>query len=97
MDEQQVVRIAKALSDKTRFRILQAIISDGEICGGKLADRFQIRQATVSHHLKILLISGLININRKGQFNYARATFNMLSDYHHSLDSVLGILKNNEE
>ena len=52
MDEQKLIRIAKALADPRRFRILKAIAVSGEVCGGELAEQLPIAQASVSHHLK---------------------------------------------
>jgi ArsR family transcriptional regulator len=90
VDEQQLVRVAKALSDATRFRILKAIALNGDISCGKLAEHFHVTHATVSHHLKILSDSGLINLRRKGQFSYAQAIAGALSDYYNALDLAFG-------
>ena len=73
MDERQVLRIAKALSDPTRLRMLREIIGAGEISCGELAKRFPISQPTVSHHLKILGEAGLVRERREGQFHYFAA------------------------
>jgi len=53
-DQQQVMRITKALADPRRFRILQAIAGARESCCGELATRFPVTQATRSQHLKVL-------------------------------------------
>ena len=50
MDQQQVMRITKALADPTRFRILQTIAAAGESCCSELATRFPVTQATCSQH-----------------------------------------------
>ena len=70
MDQQQVMRITKALADPTRFRILQAIAAAGESCCSELASRFPVTQATCSQHLKVLTDAGLLTMRREGQFNY---------------------------
>src|SRR5262249_14488041 len=70
MDQQQVMRITKALADPTRFRILQAIAAAGESCCSELAARFPVTQATCSQHLKVLTDAGLLTMRREGQFNY---------------------------
>ena len=62
VDHHQLIKIAKALADPTRFSILQAIASAGESCCGDLAKRFPITQATCSQHLKILAEAGLIDL-----------------------------------
>ena len=88
MDNRQLLKVAKALADPTRFGILQSIASTEEICCGDLANQFKVAQATVSHHLKILLESGLIDIRREGQFNYCRALLGTLDDYRAALGAV---------
>ena len=81
MNDQSVIKIAKALSDPTRFRILQSIASTGESCCGELAKRFPITQATCSQHLKILTEAGLITMRREGQFNRYRVVRETLETY----------------
>ena len=64
MDQQQVMRITKALADPTRFRILQAIAA-GRSCCSELATRFPVTQATCSQHLKVLTDAGLLTMRRE--------------------------------
>jgi len=66
LDQQQVMRITKALADPTRFRILQAIAAAGESCCSELATRFPVTQATCSQHLKVLTDAGLLTMRREG-------------------------------
>ena len=54
-DQQQVMRITKALADPTHFRILQAIVGARESCCSELATRFPVTQTTCTQHLKVLL------------------------------------------
>ena len=54
MDDAQLVRISKALADGTRLGILRTIARRGELCCGDVARCFDVTQATVSHHLKVL-------------------------------------------
>ena len=72
MNERQVLKIAKVLSDGTRLRLLREITESGEISCGELANRFPVAQPTVSHHLKVLEDAGLVAARREGQFNYYR-------------------------
>ena len=73
MDERGIVKIAKALSDPTRLRMVREISAAGEISCGELAKRFPISQPTVSHHLKVLQEAGLVRERREGQFHYFAA------------------------
>ncbi len=85
MDQQQVIKITKALADPTRFRILQAIAMSEESCCGELATRFPITQATCSQHLKVLTEAGLLVRRREGQFNYYRFVHETLNAYRQAL------------
>jgi ArsR family transcriptional regulator len=66
--EDKIVKIAKALSDKTRLRILKEVskgnyglsCSDAEEIAG-------LSQPTVSHHIKILVEADLLNTEKNGR------------------------------
>ena len=81
MDDPQLVRISKALADRTRLGILRTIARRGELCCGDVARCFDVTQATVSHHLKILSDAGLIETRRDGQFIHVRIVRQMIDDY----------------
>ena len=53
MEAKDMILICKALSDTNRLEIVQ-MLSDGEKCGCKILDKFDIRQPTLSHHMKML-------------------------------------------
>jgi ArsR family transcriptional regulator, arsenate/arsenite/antimonite-responsive transcriptional repressor len=88
MDERQLMKVSKALADPTRLNILRTIASTREICCGEIAERFPVAQATVSHHLKILTESGLINVQRKGQFSYFFAIRDTIEKYRTALGDI---------
>ena len=66
-------RMHQALAHATRLHILRILDSNpGTICVDELVDRLgeldgliDIAQPTVSHHLRILRLSGLIEVERK--------------------------------
>lgn len=70
--ETSAVRVAKALGDPTRFRMLRAISARDELSCQELTALFRLAQATVSHHLKVLTEAGLVSARREGQFHYYR-------------------------
>ncbi|GIV17068.1 MAG: hypothetical protein KatS3mg022_2503 [Armatimonadota bacterium] len=72
MDDSNLVRIAKAIADPTRFAILKVIASHEEISCGQLAQLFPVAQATVSHHLNMLVNAGLVEMRKQGQHHYFR-------------------------
>lgn len=69
MNKMDVALICKALSDSNRLEIIQ-MLSEGEKCGCKLLERFEITQPTLSHHMKTLVESGLVNDRKVGKWHY---------------------------
>ena len=83
MNKVDVALICKALSDSNRLEIVQ-MLSEGEKCGCKLLERFEITQPTLSHHMKILVESGMVNDRKDGKWHYYSLnaeTFNAFKDY----------------
>jgi DNA-binding transcriptional ArsR family regulator len=58
----------KALSDKTRRDILTLLKEEGRLSAGDIASRFNMTQATISHHLSILTSAGLIIDEKQGKY-----------------------------
>jgi len=81
MDIARLEKISKALSDKTRLRIFQAIAQGQETNCGDLVSLHGVTPATVSHHLKVLSEAGLIECQRQGQFVHSRAVPEVLGEY----------------
>lgn len=79
--------ICKALSDANRLQIVQ-MLSDGEKCGCKLLERFEITQPTLSHHMKILVECGLVNDRREGKWHFYSLCCETLTDYKAFIDSL---------
>lgn len=57
----------KALADPTRREIL-ALLRDGDLTAGEIAERFPIAWASVSHHLAALKDANLVLATREGNF-----------------------------
>jgi ArsR family transcriptional regulator, arsenate/arsenite/antimonite-responsive transcriptional repressor len=77
LTEQQAVELArvfKAIADPIRLRLLSLIASHegGEACVCDLTDAFDVTGPTISHHLKVLRESGLIDGERRGTWVYYR-------------------------
>jgi len=67
VDDQKLVRVLKALADKSRFRMVQEIAAAGELSCGQVGERFDLTQPTISHHLKILADAEVLLVRREGQ------------------------------
>jgi ArsR family transcriptional regulator len=77
LTEPQAVALAtvfKAVADPIRLRLLSLIASHegGEACVCDLTDAFDVTGPTISHHLKVLRESGLIDGERRGTWVYYR-------------------------
>lgn len=68
MDIKLVGKIAKALSDPNRLRILKEVKHKGDVlyCV-EICDFVDLTQPSICHHLKILTDSGLINSSKEGR------------------------------
>lgn len=59
------VAVFKALGDKNRLAILD-MLSCGELCACDILEGLELTQPTLSHHMKILQNSGLVNGVKNG-------------------------------
>ncbi|MDU5964332.1 MAG: metalloregulator ArsR/SmtB family transcription factor [Actinomyces sp.] len=57
----------KALTDENRLAIILAL-QHGEKCGCDLLEELNITQPTLSHHMKILTNSGLVDYYKEGKW-----------------------------
>lgn len=73
--------IFKALSDITRLNILKELSKEESICVCDLVEHFDIQQSKLSYHLKMLLDSRLITMERRGKWNYYSININELEKY----------------
>ena len=62
-------KILKALSDPNRLKIID-LLSCGEKCACAILESFEFTQPTLSHHMKVLMDCGLIEVRKDGIWNY---------------------------
>jgi arsenate reductase/ArsR family transcriptional regulator len=67
----EVIAIAKALSDPARVRLLLAL-STGELCLCHCVSLLEFAPSTVSRHLDVLYRAGLIERRKEGRWCYFR-------------------------
>jgi DNA-binding transcriptional ArsR family regulator len=67
----QVMIITKALSDENRVRIL-LFLKESELCLCQIIEMLQISAATVSKHMSILSMAGLVDIRKEGRWHFYR-------------------------
>ncbi len=68
-DVKKTAVIFKAFCDENRIKILQ-LLKDGEKCACKLLEEMNITQPTLSHHMKILCDSNIVEGRKEGKWMY---------------------------
>jgi ArsR family transcriptional regulator len=81
-DAVRISPLLKALADPVRLRLLSLVAShaEGEACVCDLQEAFDLSQPTISHHLKVLHESGLVERSKRGVWVYYRVRPNALAD-----------------
>jgi len=85
---EQIAPMLKALADPVRLRLMSLVASraGGEACVCDLVSQFDLSQPTISHHLKALHESGLLDRDKRGVWVYYRAKTEALA----SLGTLMG-------
>lgn len=68
-DYKAETKVFKALDDENRLQILE-MLQNGEKCAGVLQEQLPIGQSTLSHHMKVLCESGIVQGRRDGKWVY---------------------------
>ena len=90
MNRSEVEKISKALADKTRLRIFEAVSATSHMTCGEIVSMRGVTPATVSHHLKVLSEAKLIICRRDGQFVYSHAVPETIAAYTGALAKIAG-------
>jgi|SRR5689334_7550778 len=79
---ERIAPLLKAIADPVRLRLLSLVSAHegGEACVCDLNDAFDLSQPTISHHLKVLHESGLLERNKRGVWVYYRVQREALND-----------------
>jgi ArsR family transcriptional regulator, arsenate/arsenite/antimonite-responsive transcriptional repressor len=88
MTREKIERISKALADKTRLRIFEAISNCNGMNCGQIVSLRGVTAATVSHHLRILADAELIESRKEGQFVHNEANPRTLAEYTRALSAL---------
>ena len=87
MNTIEIALLCKALGDSNRLQIIQ-MLSDGEKCGCKLLEAFEITQPTLSHHMKILCDCGLVNDRKEGKWHHYSINKKIWEEFHQFISDV---------
>lgn len=67
MDYSDTARLFKALSDPIRVEVLTMLTVEKR-CACQMLERFHVTQPTLSHHMGVLVESGLVVSERRGKW-----------------------------
>jgi len=81
LNQDELLRISRAISDTTRYALLEKIYFDQEITVGELCAESSVSVATVAHHIKILNDASLIQVRRQGRYRLLVAQGNTWETY----------------
>lgn len=92
MDKRYIenAKVFKALCDENRLMILE-MLQCGERCACRILEEMQIAQSTLSHHMKILVDSGIVNPRKDGKWTHYSISQEGLQYARNLLDSMLDI------
>ena len=65
----KIATVFTALCDETRVKVLE-LLRSGEQCAAVLLKQVNVGQSTLSHHMKILVESGVVTARRAGRRTY---------------------------
>jgi ArsR family transcriptional regulator len=83
-----LITVLKALSDETRFRLLDLLLAQG-LCGRAAAKRLGISEAAVSQHIKILKDAGLVLGEKRGYWTHYSVQAEVLKEITAELDRMI--------
>jgi len=62
-------RVFKAFCDENRLTVLE-MLQSGEKCACVLLEKLRITQPTLSHHMQILVDSGIVTARKEGKWRH---------------------------
>lgn len=69
MKEYVDVQMLKALADETRVQIL-TLLAKKDMNVNEIAEMFSISRPTISHHLQIMKMAGILDSRKQGKETY---------------------------
>ena len=84
-DIEFIAQVSDALAHPVRLQLFRHIMQCNrameQVCNKDLVASFDYAQATISQHMKKLVQSGLIEIQKKDKFSYYYANLGILMQY----------------
>ena len=84
-DIEFIAQVSDALAHPVRLQLFRHIMQSNKsmetVCNKDLVATFDYAQATISQHMKKLVQSGLVEIQKKEKFSYYYANLGILMQY----------------
>lgn len=84
-EDDEAVRVFRALGDCTRYRIVRLLLARGELGCGDIQAACPLSAPCLSHHTRILQECGLIGLRKEGAYHFFHAREEALRLYAPSL------------
>ena len=73
-DYKESSKLFKAFCDESRLKILEILLTGEkcscQMCGNDILEKLEISQSTLSHHMKILTDSKIVNARKERKWSY---------------------------
>jgi ArsR family transcriptional regulator len=89
---ENLIEKLKALCDESRLKII-ALLAGRELCACDFVENLDLTQPTISHHLKVLVESGLISCQKRGKWCFYRVNYTQLKDFLEELSHLASLRK----
>lgn len=83
-----ISKICKALGDNNRLTILK-MLRTGEKCACKILEELNISQSTLSHHMKILCDSKIVECRKDGKWSHYSLNKKECENFKEEIDNIL--------
>ena len=83
-----ISKIFKALGDNNRLTILK-MLRTGEKCACKILEELNISQSTLSHHMKILCDSKIVECRKDGKWSHYSLNKKECENFKKEIDNIL--------
>ena len=87
MDYQKLASLLKVVAEPNRLQILE-MLSCGEMCACDILKNFDFTQPTLSHHMKILCDSGIVEGRKEGKWMHYSISREGIEEAQKYLDSL---------
>lgn len=76
----EIARLFKILSDESRIKIVLELLKTEELCACKLLELVDCQQSTLSHHMKLLVDSGIVKARKDWKWTHYSINKNRIQE-----------------